>query len=161
MGICKMQLVHRILDYSIQLKEARDQILQLSNRDALTGALNRAGFRAHLERAMDRSERYGFNTALLYINVDQFANVNDNYGEADGDLMIKSISRRLINKMRSTDSIARLGGDEFAVVLEDVNSAADVELIAEKMLSSISAPMILSEQQVSVEASIGAAILPG
>jgi diguanylate cyclase (GGDEF)-like protein len=159
-GQLQDQLVHRILDYSIQLKEARDQIQQLSSRDALTGALNRAGFRAHLERAMDRSERYGFNTALLYINVDQFANVNDNYGEADGDLMIKTISRRLLNKMRSTDSIARLGGDEFALVLEDVNSSADVELIAEKMLRSISTPMILSEQQVSVEASIGAAIYP-
>lgn len=153
-------LVHRVLDYSIQLKEAREQIRQLSNRDTLTGALNRIGFRAHLERAMGRSERYGFNTALLYINIDQFANINDHYGEADGDVMIKSISRRLINKMRSTDSIARLGGDEFAVVLEDINSQADVELIAEKMLKSISAPMILSEQQVSVEASIGAAIYP-
>ena len=49
---------------------------------------------------MDRSERYGFNTALLYINIDQFSNVNDHYGEADGDVMIKSISRRLINKMQ-------------------------------------------------------------
>lgn len=154
------QLVQRIVDYSIQLKEARDRIQQLSNRDALTGALNRAGFRAHLERAMDRSERYGFNTTLLYINFDQFANVNDNFGEADGDLMIKTISRRLMNKMRSTDSIARLGGDEFAVVLEDVNSSADVALIAEKMLGSISTPMILSDYQVSVEASIGAAIFP-
>jgi diguanylate cyclase (GGDEF)-like protein len=153
-------LVHRVLDYSIQLKQAREQIRQLSNRDPLTGALNRVGFRAHLERAMGRSKRYGFNTALLYINIDQFANINDHYGEADGDVMIKSISRRLINKMRSTDSIARLGGDEFAVVLEDVSSAADVELIAEKMLKSISAPMILSEQQVAVEASIGAAIFP-
>ena len=56
--------------------------------------------------------------------------------------------------------MARLGGDEFAVVLEDVSSLADVELIAEKMLKSISAPMILSEQQVAVEASIGAAIYP-
>jgi EAL domain-containing protein (putative c-di-GMP-specific phosphodiesterase class I) len=62
--------------------------------------------------------------------------------------------------MRSTDSMARLGGDEFAVVLEDVSSPADVELIAEKMLKSISAPMILSDQQVSVQASIGAAIYP-
>lgn len=159
-GQLQDQLVHRILDYSIQLKQARDQILELSNRDSLTGALNRAGFRAHLERAMVRSERYGFNSALLYINVDQFANVNDNYGETDGDLMIQTISRRLLNKMRSTDSIARLGGDEFAIVLEDVSSAADVELIAEKMLHSISAPMILSEQQVAVEASIGAALFP-
>jgi diguanylate cyclase (GGDEF)-like protein len=153
-------LVHRILDYSIALKQAREKIQQLSNRDSLTGTLNRVGFRAHLERAMDRSGRYGFNTALLYINIDQFANINDHYGEADGDLMIKSISHRLINKMRNTDSIARIGGDEFAVVLEDVSSAADVDLIAEKMLKSISDPMILSEQQVSVEASIGAAIYP-
>jgi diguanylate cyclase (GGDEF)-like protein len=153
-------LVHRILDYSIQLKQAREKIRQLSNRDTLTGALNRVGFRAHLERAMGRSERYGFKTALLYINIDQFANINDHYGEADGDVMIKSISRRLINKLRNTDSIARLGGDEFAVVLEDVSSPVDVELIAEKMLKSISAPMILSDQQVAVEASIGAAMYP-
>jgi diguanylate cyclase (GGDEF)-like protein len=159
-GQLQDQLVHRILDYSIQLKEAKDQIKLLSNRDPLTGALNRAGFRAHLERAMNRSERYGFKTALIYINIDQFANINDNYGEADGDLMIKTISRRLLNKMRSTDSIARLGGDEFAVVLEDVNARADVEMLAEKMLGSISAPMVLSEQQVSVEASIGAALYP-
>lgn len=153
-------LLHRILDYSVQLKQARERIQQLSNRDALTGALNRVGFRAHLERAMGRSARYGFNTALLFINIDQFANINDHYGEADGDVMIKSISHRLINKMRSTDSIARMGGDEFAVVLEDVNSAEDVRQIADKMLKSIAAPMILSEQQVAVEASIGAAIYP-
>lgn len=153
-------LVHRILDYSTQLKQAREKIRELSHRDSLTGTLNRAGFRSHLERAIDRSERYGFNTALLYINIDQFANINDHYGESDGDLMIKSLSRRLVNKLRSTDSIARLGGDEFAVVLEDVSSAADVSLIAEKMLKSISAPMLLSEQQVSVEASIGAAVYP-
>ncbi len=154
------ELVHRVLDYSIALKQANDKILQLSNRDPLTGALNRVGFRAHLERAMGRSERYGFNTALLYINIDQFANINDHYGEADGDIMIKSISRRLINKMRSSDSIARLGGDEFAVVLEDVNSIVDVEQIGAKMLKSISTPMILSDQQVAVEASIGAAVYP-
>ena len=159
-GQIQDELVHRILDYGIQLKQAREKIQQLSNRDPLTGALNRLGFRAHLERAMGRSQRYGFNTALLYINIDQFSNINDHYGESDGDVMIKSISRRLINKMRSTDSIARLGGDEFAIILEDVSSVQDVELIAEKMLKSISSPMLLSEQQVSVDASIGVSIFP-
>ena len=153
-------LVHRILEYNIQLKLAREQIRQLSNPDTLTGVLNRVGFRAHLERAMDRSKRYGFNTALLYINIDQFTSINDHYDESDGDVMIKTISQRLVNKMRSTDSIARLGGDEFAIVLEDVNSTAGVELITEKMLKSISAPMLLSDQQVAVEASIGVAIYP-
>lgn len=153
-------LAHRILDYSIQLKAARETIQQLSNQDPLTGALNRAGFRAHLERAVDRSERYGFNTALLCINIDQFANINDHYGEAGGDLVIKTVARRLLNKMRSTDSIARVSGDEFAIVLEDVNSDSDVESIAESMLFSISGPISLNEQQISVHASIGSAIFP-
>ncbi len=153
-------LVHRVLDYTIRLSVAENQIQQLSHRDPLTGALNRAGFRAHLERAMDRSRRYGFNTALLYINMDQFANINDHYGEADGDLLIKTISRRLLNKLRSTDSIARMGADEFAIVLEDVANTGDVQQIAEKMLKSIAVPMILSDQQVSIDASIGAAMFP-
>ena len=153
-------LVHRVLDYNIELKQARDTIRQLSNRDSLTGTLNRVGFRAHVERAMERSERYGFITALLYINIDQFANINDHYGEVSGDEMIQTISRRLLNKLRSTDSIARLGGDEFAVVLEDVSGAEDVEFIASKMLKSISSPMILNEQQVSVDASVGASLYP-
>lgn len=153
-------LVHRILDYSIQLKSAREQIRQLSNRDTLTGTLNRSGFRAHLERAIDRSQRYDFKTALLHINIDQFANINDHYGETNGDQMIQTLSQRLLNKLRSTDSLARIGGDEFTVILEDINSAADAELIAGKMLASISEPMTLNDQRVSVDASIGAAVFP-
>ena len=153
-------IVHRILDYSIQLRQARTRIQQLSNRDTLTGVLNRGGFRAHLERAMERSQRYEFSTALLYINIDQFANINDHYGELAGDDMIRTLARRMVNKLRNGDSIARIGGDEFAVVLEDVGSASDVELIANKMLKSISDPVMLGDQQVSVDASIGAALFP-
>jgi diguanylate cyclase (GGDEF)-like protein len=153
-------LVHKILDYGIQLKSAREQIKQLSKRDVLTGTLNRSEFRTHLERAVDRSQRYNFKTALLHLNIDQFANVNDHYGESNGDLLIQEIARRLLNKLRSTDSIARMAGDEFSVVLEDVNNVDDVELIAQKMLSAVSVPMVLNNQQVSVEASIGAAIFP-
>lgn len=153
-------LVHRILDYSIELKQARSTIRELSNRDVLTGALNRAGFRAHLERAMHRSQRYSFKTALLYINIDQFTNINDHFGEHNGDLLIKSLCRRMASKLRSSDSIARLGGDEFAVVLEDISSAADMATIAEKMLQAIAAPLSLEEQHVQVDASIGGAIFP-
>ena len=151
-------LAHRILDYGIQLKAARETIQRLSNQDPLTGALNRSGFRAHLERATDRSKRYGFKTALLYVNIDKFANINDNFGESGGDIVIQSVTRRLLNKMRSTDSIARVGPDEFAIVLEDIESSDDVQIIAEKMLFSVSGPLVLSEQQVSVHASIGGAM---
>ncbi|TXS91293.1 EAL domain-containing protein [Parahaliea maris] len=153
-------LVHRVLDYAIQLKQARLKIEQLSNRDSLTGALNRTGFRAHLERAVERSQRYSFSTALLYINLDRFANINDQYGEVNGDLLIQTLARRLQNKLRNTDSLARLGGDEFAVILEDVASAADVELIVGKMLQSIATPVVLNEHQVSIDCSVGAALFP-
>ncbi len=153
-------LVHRVLDYGIQLHRARQTIEQLSNRDGLTGALNRMGFRAHLERAMERSQRYKFSTALLYINIDRFSTINDHYGESNGDLMIRTTARRLMNKLRNTDSLARLAGDEFAVVLEDISSAADVELIANTMLKAVSTPMLIDEDQVSVDTSIGAALFP-
>lgn len=153
-------LLHRILDYSIELKQARTTIRELSNRDPLTGALNRGGFRAHLQRAMQRSQRYNFKTALLYINIDQFSNINDHFGELNGDLLINKLCQRMVSKLRSSDSIARLGGDEFAVVLEDVSSAADMSRIAEKMLQAIAAPLRLNEQHVQVDASIGGALFP-
>ena len=151
-------MLHRLLDYSIELKQARTTISELSSRDALTGALNRAGFRAHLERAMQRSQRYRFKTGLLYLNIDQFTNINDHYGEQNGDAVIQALSQRMLSKLRSSDSIARLGGDEFAVVLEDVGTPADMARIADKMLQAIAAPYYLEGQHVAIDASIGGAL---
>ena len=153
-------MLHRLLDYSIELKQARSTISELSNRDTLTGTLNRAGFRAHLERAMQRSQRYRFKTALLYLNVDQFTNINDHYGEQNGDAVIQALSQRMLSKLRSSDSIARLGGDEFAVILEDVGTPADMARIADKMLQAIAAPYYLEGQHVAIDASIGGALYP-
>lgn len=154
------ELLHRILDYSIELGQARKQIERLSSRDALTGALNRTGFRAHVEHAIERSERYKFKTAVLCINIDQFSNINDQYGEGAGDQAIQLVYKRLANKKRNTDSVARIGGDEFAIVLEDVSDDANVSMIAEKMMAALAEPMRLNDQQVSIEVSIGAAICP-
>ena len=159
-GNIQDDLLHRIIDYSIELGDAQQKIQSLSNRDALTGALNRTGFRAHVERAIARAERYQSNTALIYINIDQFTNINDQYGEGAGDQAIKMIARRLANKKRNTDSVARLGGDEFAVVLEAVSAETNVDMVAEKMMSSITEPMRLNDQKVNIEVSVGAALCP-
>lgn len=159
-GNIQDELLHRILDYSIELGEAKQQILSLSYRDVLTGALNRAGFRAHVERALKRSERYKTSTALLYINIDQFSNINDQYGEGAGDQAIQMVSKRLANKKRNTDSVARIGGDEFAIVLEDINDEANVGMIADKMIVAITEPMNLNDHQVAIEVSVGAAVCP-
>lgn len=153
-------LVHRVLDYSIQLRQARRAVEDLATRDSLTGALNRVAFRAHLERALDRSTRYRFHTGLLTINVDQFANINDHFGEPQGDQLIRILCERIAGKLRSTDSIARLGGDEFAVVLEDIGGGEETRAMAERILQAVSGPVSLDGQQLDVDVSIGAALFP-
>ncbi len=159
-GNIQDDLLHRILDYTIELGQARKEIQSLSNRDALTGALNRTGFRAHVERAIERSDRYQFKTALLYINIDQVTSINDHYGEGAGDQAIQLIYKRLANKKRNTDSVARLGGDEFAIVLEDVSDEANVQMIAKKMMAATAEPMRLNDHQVTIEVSIGCSMCP-
>lgn len=162
--LIREQLQHafldKILDYAIELNCARNTIRDLSSRDALTGVLNRAGFRAQLERTLQHSRHHNLKAALLYLNIDQFTSVNDHFGEHNGDLLIQQLSRRIHNKLRNTDAVARLGGDEFAIILENVNTARDVAVIADKLLQAIAMPVLLDEQQVQVNASIGAALYP-
>ncbi len=153
-------LLHRIIDYSIDLKHANHKISLLSNQDTLTGALNRTGFRAHIRRAVERSERNNVKAALLYIDIDGFNAINEQYGEAAGDHLVQVISKRLAAKKRNTDSVARIGADQFAVVLEDIHAEENVEMIARKMLSTISEVITVADQQLAVTASIGASICP-
>jgi len=96
----------------------------------------------------------------MCVNIDRFTHINDHFGEDRGDLLIKEIANRLRNQLRSADVLARLGGDEFAIILDDVESTTDLAAIAAKMLASVSKPMLLADQQVSVAASIGAALFP-
>ena len=153
-------LLHRVIDYVIALNDAQQQIKQLTNRDALTGALNRAGLRAHIGRALERSERYHFKTGILYINIDRFAQINDQFGEATADQIIRTIHSRLLSRRRSTDSIARLGADEFALVLEDVRSEEDLRTIAGHIMDKLGKPISVEGQPLTVSASVGGCICP-
>ena len=131
-------------DYYDVLGVARD-----ASDDALKKAYRRLAMKLHPDRNPGDSEAE-----------DKFKEINDQYGHAAGDKVLQIVSGRLLNCFRENDVVSRLGGDEFAIVLEDVSSVKDVELIAEKMIKSITAPMILSDQQVSIDASIGATIYP-
>lgn len=154
------EFLHRILDYSIELGQAREQIRSLSNHDPLTGALNRAGLRAHVERAIERSQRYHFKTGMLFFDIDKFTDINDQYGEGAADQAIKAVYGRLKGQTRTTDSIARLGADQFALCLEDVRDEDRLHAIAGKMISSIREPIFVNDQQISVEVSVGGSLCP-
>ncbi len=159
-GNLQDELLHRILDYSIELGSAYQQIRNLSNHDPLTGALNRTGLRAHVERAIERSQRYHFKTGLLYFDIDAFTQINDQYGEGAGDQAIKVVVNRLEAKKRSTDSIARLGADQFAVCMEDVRDEANMGAIAEKLIEAIKEPMTVNGRQLAIDVSVGGCLCP-
>jgi diguanylate cyclase (GGDEF)-like protein len=154
------ELLHRIIDYSIELGEARQEIQRLSKRDPLTGALNRTGMRAHVERAIERAERYHFKTGILYINVDRFTQINEDLGETAADQVIKTVHSRLAARKRSTDSIARIGGDEFVLVLEDVHDAENLHGIANMIMGKLSEPIAIEGEQLTIDVSLGGCICP-
>jgi PAS domain S-box-containing protein len=108
-----------------QHRQEQGRLRQLAQRDGLTGLLNRAGFEEHLERCLDAGEGDGL--ALLYIDLDHFKPVNDQFGHPVGDRVLQDFAARVREAVRPTDVSARLGGDEFAVVLKGVRDLANAK----------------------------------
>jgi diguanylate cyclase (GGDEF)-like protein/PAS domain S-box-containing protein len=138
-----------------QHKQEAVRLLQLSQRDTLTGLLNRAGFEDFLERALN--EGMGSSLALLYIDLDHFKAVNDQHGHAVGDHLLKGFAQRLRTLVRPTDCVVRLGGDEFAVVLTGVRQRSNAQVVADKVIASASLPFELGALQIRIGASVGVA----
>lgn len=102
------------------LKEQAEQIrrlTRLSTCDPLTGIMNRRGFEIELDHVLERASRYGEEGALIYIDLDHFKPINDRFGHAAGDAVLREVARVLRRSVRGTDYVARLGGDEFVVLL--------------------------------------------
>lgn len=154
------ELLHRVIDYAIALSDAQQQIRRLTNRDALTGALNRAGLRARMGRALERSERYHSKIGILYINVDRFAQINDQFGEATADQIIRTVHSRLLGRRRGADSIARLGADEFALILEDLPGEENLRSVAGLIMEKLGQPITVEGQPLTLAVSIGGCICP-
>ena len=141
-------------DVTMQKREEM-RLRELSQRDPLTGLLNRAGFEQYLERAL--IEGSGPSLALLYIDLDHFKPINDQYGHPVGDQALQRVAQRLCKAVRPTDGVARLGGDEFAIVLSGVNDRANANAVAEKLISSIMNPFDVGGIELAVSASVGVA----
>jgi diguanylate cyclase (GGDEF)-like protein/PAS domain S-box-containing protein len=132
------------------------RLLDLAARDALTGALNRAGFNAFLAAAIEAGEAESL--ALLYIDLDGFKAVNDRHGHPVGDEVLSQLAQRLQRTVRPTDAVARLGGDEFAVVLRGIRSLADADAVAQKVEAAARAPFEFGDLVLTIGASIGVAV---
>ena len=140
-------------------KHAQEQLLFNATHDALTGLPNRALFLGRLQSVVDRMKRHSREVAaVLFIDIDDFKVVNDCYGHATGDLLIKEVSSRLRACMRSDGTIARMGGDEFTILVEDITDPSDAIRVAERIQSSFTRPFLLEGLEIFKSSSIGIAL---
>lgn len=140
--------------------ESQQHIEHLAHYDPLTDLPNRVLFRDRLNHAVTLASRENRKIAVLFLDLDGFKKVNDSIGHRAGDTLLVEVARRMRACTRSSDTISRLGGDEFALVLERIESADDVVLVAEKLLSALSAVVMLEGREAFVGASIGISLYP-
>jgi diguanylate cyclase (GGDEF)-like protein/PAS domain S-box-containing protein len=141
-------------------KLADEKIAHLAHYDFLTGLPNRALFLDHLEHSISMAKRKKFRVAVLFLDLDGFKKVNDTLGHEAGDLLLRGVSKRLKDAIRTSDVVARVGGDEFIFVLNEIGPDENAALMANKIITALSAPFELHGQQCHVGASIGISFYP-
>ena len=132
----------------------------LAQHDFLTELPNRMLLNDRLTQAIASAHRHGKSLALLFLDVDHFKYVNDSLGHAIGDQLLRSIARRLLACVRSSDTVSRQGGDEFVVLLSEVTHAQDVASTADKILAAVSRPHRIGDQDLHITVSVGIGVYP-
>lgn len=146
----------------LKKEKAREtEIRYLAYHDFLTGVPNRAQFELHLNNIFESAKRYKHSFAILFIDLDGFKYVNDNYGHDVGDELLKQVTHLFQNCLRKSDILARLGGDEFAVIATQIEDSDNVTVIANKLISSLATTLTIHNHKISISASIGISIYPG
>lgn len=141
-------------------KAAEDHIRFLAQHDALTRLPNRTLLRERLVRAIPHAQRNGKKLAVVFLDLDDFKKVNDSFGHAAGDHMLKTVAKRLTDCLRAEDTVARLAGDEFILVLEEIDNAADVAAVVRKVVASLRQPMTFEGREMRVSTSVGISLFP-
>jgi diguanylate cyclase (GGDEF)-like protein/PAS domain S-box-containing protein len=132
-----------------------EELKHLAFHDALTQLPNRALFLDRVQHALSRQQRNGEQLAVMFIDIDDFKEVNDTRGHAEGDALLVTVSERLGRALRAEDTCARLGGDEFAVLVEGLASDDEVIALADKIMDALGEPHGIGDDEHTVKASIG------
>ncbi|MGE5505038.1 MAG: putative bifunctional diguanylate cyclase/phosphodiesterase [Actinomycetota bacterium] len=138
-----------------------ERLLRQANYDELTGLPNRVLMLDRLAQAIAVAHRAQAQTALFYIDLDRFKNVNDSLGHAVGDTLLKEAAARLSACVREGDTLARMGGDEFVLILPAIDDSTLAHAVAERVVDSFARPFQLAGQEHFVTASIGITLFPG
>jgi diguanylate cyclase (GGDEF)-like protein len=170
MALLVMTLLASLLDARMQgslnaanrkLQRANEELRRRAFVDPLTGLPNRLLFEERLEHALARVDSgRGRRIAVLFVDLDGFKPVNDSFGHAVGDVVLKEVATRLRGAAREGDTLARIGGDEFVLLMERVATPADCARLAEDVLQSVRKPFDVAGRPVAISASIGIVIHP-
>jgi len=138
----------------------RRKLSRLANHDPLTGLPNRLFLNARLPRLLSRLANSNRIVAILYVDMDHFKDINDTRGHPFGDKLLKSFSQRLKATVGSHDVVVRMGGDEFVVVCSLLTGVQAIELVAQRLVVAVQAPIIIDDVMLTVSASVGVAVYP-
>jgi len=141
-------------------KGYEERLRRQANYDDITGLPNRVLVLDRLSKAVASAIRHEHKGGVLFIDLDQFKKINDTWGHATGDNLLRMAAERLQSCVRREDTVARLGGDEFTVILPNIATASHTEPVIHKILSDFSQPFVLDRHEAFVTASIGVAIFP-
>lgn len=142
------------------LQEERIRFAFKASHDSLTDLPNREEFYSRLDAALRESSQKKAQFALVYVDIDNFKPINDQFGHYAGDKVLKVTAQRLREVLRNTDLASRIGGDEFALILHGIQKRSDIDLAMNKMLYTLAIPIDVGGQEVRVHASAGVAIFP-
>ena len=143
-----------------QLKAHENELNRVANYDSLTELPNRRLLSDRLNQSIIRASRSGKSTAVCFLDLDSFKEINDQHGHAFGDQMLVNIAERLKEVLRADDTLARLGGDEFVILLSDVTSPEECTLILDRILQTVRLPVEVNTLKLAVSASIGVSLYP-
>jgi diguanylate cyclase (GGDEF)-like protein/PAS domain S-box-containing protein len=141
-------------------KQSEERIRYLASHDALTGLSNRTLFQTQLGRFITQGRRRHESVAVMFLDLDQFNQINDSFGHHVGDLILCEVSKRLSLCLRESDALARWGGDEFVVALTAPVSTQAALLTAEKLLETLKVPIVADQHEFHVGGSIGISFYP-
>lgn len=141
-------------------RTAEQKTAQLAHFDTLTNLPNRTLFYDRLDQAIARAKRYQQKFAVLFMDLDGFKQVNDKFGHHVGDSLLGMVAERLEETVRGIDTVARVGGDEFVFILNNIDHADNISLVAGKVLESMSRLFMVNGNTCSISCSIGISIYP-
>lgn len=154
------QMQQKINQQLHELQESRKELEHLARHDVLTGLPNRRFFHDRLDHALARARRNGAHMALMFIDLDNFKDINDLSGHDAGDAVLKAVAERLRASTREVDTVARLGGDEFVVLLDDPVGREHIAMLAQKLLDELRPAILFGGRRLHVGASIGISRYP-